>query len=573
MDYQKAYEEWKTKFQNDPEAMEDLLLIEGNEKEIEDRFYTELAFGTAGLRGVMGYGTNRMNRYVVRRATLGLADYILTVEGAKERGVVIAYDSRHRSAEFAKEAALSLANIGIRAYLFPALKPVPLLSFAVRYLRCTAGIMITASHNTSVYNGYKVYWEDGAQMPPDRADDVTAFIRAREYEEYAPMDENEAKEKGLLVYVPGEVDDVYIEQIKGLCVQPELLKKHGPELKIVYSPLHGAGNKPVRRVLSELGVTNLLVVPEQENPDGSFPTVKKPNPEEPDTFDLAIQLADRESADACFATDPDCDRLGVATRNPEGEIILLNGNQIGCLLMHYILSGRKETGTLPKDGFVVKSIVSTELARLIAESFGVKMVGVLTGFKFIAEQIELHELNHSGTFLFGFEEAYGYLSSTFVRDKDAVNASLLVTELALALKREGKTLYDRLQEIYQRYGYAVESTVSIEYTGKDGQSRMADIMRRLRANPPRSIGGVDVRAVLDYLSGVRAGDSGKTKLCMPKSDVLYYELKDNCWVCVRPSGTEPKIKLYIGTIADTLEAAEALAKRIEGDARGFVACE
>lgn len=570
MQYLETYEEWKNYFQEDPEAMQDLLSIADNEKEIEDRFYKELSFGTAGLRGVLGFGTNRMNRYVVRRATFGLADYIHTVEGAKERGVVIAYDSRRKSDEFAKEAALSLARMGIRAYLFPSLRSVPMLSFSVRHLRCTAGIIVTASHNPPQYNGYKVYWEDGAQMPPDRADAVTGYIRARKYHECVPMDETEAVANGLLIYVGPEVDDAYIERVKGLCVKPALFKAHGAELSIVYSPLHGAGNVPVRRVLSELGVSRLLVVPEQEKPDGGFPTVKKPNPEEPETFNLAIQLANREAADACFATDPDCDRLGVATRNPEGGFVLLKGNQIGCLLLHYILSGRKEMGALPENGYVVKSIVSTELARLIADDFGVRTIDVLTGFKFIAEQIELHEQSQSGTFLFGFEEAYGYLSSTFVRDKDAVNASLLVTELALSLKQEGKTLYDRLQEIYQRYGYAVENTISVDYEGKDGQSQMEDIMRGLRGAPPQSIGGLDILSISDYQTGIRSDASGETKLSMPKSDVLYYELKDNCWVCVRPSGTEPKIKLYIGTIAKTLSEAEALAERIGNDAKRFV---
>lgn len=570
MHYREIYEQWQKDFAGDPEAIKELLSIADHEAEIEDRFYTELSFGTAGLRGVLGMGTNRMNRYVVRRTTWGLADYMKTINGAAERGVVVAFDSRNMSDEFAREAALILAAQGVRAFLFPTLRPVPVLSFSIRQLGCAAGIIITASHNPPQYNGYKVYWEDGAQMPPERADAVTAFIRACPYSQCVPMAEDEAIAKGLLVPVTPEVDDAYIERVKTLCVQPELLRVHGHALKIVYTPLHGAGNVPVRRVLREVGITNLLVVPEQEKPDGNFPTVCVPNPEEPDTFTLAIALANREQADACFATDPDCDRLGVATRDPSGAFVLLTGNQIGCLLLHYILSSRKEMGTLPADGFVVKSIVSTELARAITNAYGIKLVEVLTGFKFIAEQIEEHERTGSGTFLFGFEEAYGYLSSTFVRDKDAVNASLLVTELTLSLKRQGKTLYDRLQEIYQTYGYAVEQTKSVAYQGKDGAGRMREIMKQLRGNPPAAIAGLKVLAVRDYENGLRTDAEGATALGMVHSNVLYYELQDGCWLCVRPSGTEPKIKLYIGAYAKTQQAANALAARLAEDSQGFL---
>lgn len=570
MSYREAYEAWRRDFARDPLAQEELLSIAGDAAEIEDRFYTELSFGTAGLRGILGMGTNRMNRYVVRRTTWGLADYMKTIDGAAAKGVVIAFDSRNLSDVFAKEAALVLAARGVRAFLFPSLRPVPVLSFAVRYLGCAAGIIITASHNPPQYNGYKVYWEDGAQLPPERADAVTACINACPYAACIPMDESEAVDKGLLTLVGPEVDEAYIERVKTLCVRPELLRAQGHGLKIVYTPLHGAGNVPVRRVLDEVGVTNLLVVPQQEKPDGNFPTVRVPNPEEADTFALAIALANRERADACFATDPDCDRLGVATRGPDGEFMLLTGNQIGCLLLHHILSSRKEMGTLPEDGFVVKSIVSTELARAITEDYGVKLIDVLTGFKFIAEQIELHESAGSGAFLFGFEEAHGYLSSTFVRDKDAVNASLLVTELVLSLKQQGQTLYDRLQEIYARYGYAVERTSSVAYQGKDGVGRMREIMERLRQTPPEKIAGLPVLAVRDYQTGLRTGAGVATPLGTTPSNVLYYELQDGCWICVRPSGTEPKIKLYIGAYAKAREAAEALAVRMANDSEGFL---
>ena len=563
MTYREAYEAWKRDFAEDAATQAELAAIAGDEKEIEDRFYTELSFGTAGMRGVLGAGLNRMNLYNVRKATAGLADYIKQIEGGPERGVAIAYDSRRMSPEFAREAALILAANGIKAHLFSSLRPVPVLSFAVRHLGTVAGIVITASHNPPQYNGYKVYWEDGAQLPPDRADEVLACIRARTYANSLPMEELDAIGQGLLTYIDAAVDDAYINAVKTLAVQPALLYDHGKDLKIVYTPLHGSGNIPVRRVLTEMGVTNLLVVPEQEDPNPDFPTIKVPNPEEPDTFRLAIALADSQGADACFATDPDCDRLGVATRGPDGKFILLTGNQIGCLLLHYILSSRAQQLTLPDNGAAVKSVVSTELARDIAESYGVTMIDTLTGFKFIAEQIQHFEETGAHTFLFGFEESYGYLSSTFVRDKDAVNASLLVTELVLSLKMQGKTLWDRLQEIYARYGYAVERVRSVSLPGKDGLARMGEIMKALRANPPKDLGGLSTLAVRDFLTGLRTDAQGSASMGLPASDVLYYELEGGCWICIRPSGTEPKIKLYVNTRADAQDKADALADTLE----------
>ena len=564
MGYREGYEKWLKEFASDKKTVDELLAIAGNEKEIEDRFYTGLSFGTAGMRGVLGAGENRMNVYTVRRATRGLADYINRLEGAAQRGVVIAYDSRRMSAEFAKETALVLAQNGVKAWLFPSLRPVPVLSFAVRYMKAVAGVVITASHNPPQYNGYKVYWEDGAQMPPERADEVLALIRAHDYAECEPMGEAAALEAKLLEYVPAAVDDAYIAQVKTLAIRPELLREHGSELKIVYTPLHGSGNLPVRRVLKEMGVTNLLVVREQEAPDGNFPTVKVPNPENADTFTLAIEIANREGADCCFATDPDCDRLGVATRKPDGTFALLTGNQIGCLLLNYILESLPEAGRLPKNGAAVKSIVSTELARSIAESYGVAMIDVLTGFKFIAEQIQHFEETGEHTFLFGFEESYGFLSSTFVRDKDAVNASLLVTELALYLRTQGRTLWDELQRIFEKYGHSVEHVSSVTLPGKDGVAKMKQIMAGLRANAPKSLAGLSVLAVRDYKTGLRTDADGETaQMGLPVSDVLYYELEGRNWVCVRPSGTEPKIKLYVNTRAASTGAALELNAALE----------
>lgn len=564
MGYREGYEKWLKEFASDKKTVDELLAIAGNEKEIEDRFYTGLSFGTAGMRGVLGAGENRMNVYTVRRATRGLADYINRLEGAAQRGVVIAYDSRRMSAEFAKETALVLAQNGVKAWLFPSLRPVPVLSFAVRYMKAVAGVVITASHNPPQYNGYKVYWEDGAQMPPERADEVLALIRAHDYAECEPMGEAAALEAKLLEYVPAAVDDTYIAQVKTLAIRPELLREHGSELKIVYTPLHGSGNLPVRRVLKEMGVTNLLVVREQEAPDGNFPTVKVPNPENADTFTLAIEIANREGADCCFATDPDCDRLGVATRKPDGTFALLTGNQIGCLLLNYILESLSEAGRLPKNGAAVKSIVSTELARSIAESYGVAMIDVLTGFKFIAEQIQHFEETGEHTFLFGFEESYGFLSSTFVRDKDAVNASLLVTELALYLRTQGRTLWDELQRIFEKYGHSVEHVSSVTLPGKDGVAKMKQIMAGLRANAPKSLAGLPVLAVRDYKTGLRTDADGETaQMGLPVSDVLYYELEGRNWVCVRPSGTEPKIKLYVNTRAASTGAALDLNAALE----------
>lgn len=559
MDVQQSYAQWLKDFASDPETVAELESIRGNDAEIEDRFYTELSFGTAGMRGVLGAGTNRMNRYNVRRATKGLAAYLHTQPGAAERGVVIAYDSRRCSDLFARETAQVLCQEGVKAYLFDALRPVPILSYAVRHLGAAAGVVITASHNPPQYNGYKVYGEDGAQLGPEAAAGVTSFIRATPYTACVLMDMEEAKAKGLLHIIGNkEVDDDYIAQVKTLCVNPEMLAREGGSLSIVYTPLHGSGNVPVRRILKEVGITHVSVVKEQELPDPNFSTLKVPNPEDPAAFTLAMKLADEVGADVIFGTDPDCDRLGVAVRDKEGKFQLLTGNQIGCVLLHYILSSRKAQGTLPANGAAVKSIVSTSLANRICEDYGVEMFETLTGFKFIGEKIQQFQDTGSHTFLFGFEESYGFLSSTFVRDKDGVNASLLIAELAASCKAQGITLYDRLQEIFARYGTFVEKVVSTTLPGKDGVARMQQIMKDLRAEVPKEIGGLKVTAVRDYLRGVRVENGVETPTGLPTSDVLYFELEGGNWVCVRPSGTEPKIKLYVNTNHKRPETAHAL---------------
>ena len=559
MTIRENYEKWLKDFADDQETVQELKSIANDEKEIEDRFYTELSFGTAGMRGVLGAGMNRMNKYNVRRATKGLAGFLKERPEEAKRGVVIAYDSRRFSAEFAKETALVLCAEGVKAYLFDALRPVPILSYAVRHLGAIAGIVITASHNPPEYNGYKVYGEDGAQVAPEVAAGITKWIRQTAYTDCRLADEAEAKGSGLLQIIGNaEVDDDYIAAIKTLAISPELLAKEGAKLNIVYTPLHGSGNVPVRRVLSEIGLTNLAVVKEQEMPDPNFSTIKVPNPEDPGAYELAFKKAAEVGASVIFATDPDCDRLGVAVKDGGGEWHLLTGNQIGCVLLHYILSSLDKAGKLPKDGAAVKSIVSTSLANRICERYGVAMFETLTGFKFIGEKIQQFMDAGDHTFLFGFEESYGFLSSTFVRDKDGVNASLLVSEVACACMDAGITLYDRVQEIFAEYGYYIEKVVSTTLPGKDGLARMKEIMSGLRAKPPKEIGGLAVAAIRDYLKGTRESNGKTEPTGLPESDVLYFELEGGNWVCVRPSGTEPKIKLYVNANDRDRETAEKL---------------
>ena len=563
MSYQETYHAWLADFAADAETAAELKAIADDPAEMEDRFYRDLSFGTAGMRGVLGAGTNRMNGYTVRRATQGLADYLNKHFTAPT--VVIAYDSRRKSAEFAMETALVLAANGVHAKLFDALRPVPILSFAVRYLKADAGVVITASHNPPQYNGYKVYGADGAQIGPETADEVTAAIQAHAYGDEKRMDEAAAKAAGLLTLIgEKEVDDEYIRRVKTLSINPDIVKEEGKTLKIVYTPLHGSGNVPVRRILKEIGITSVSVVKEQEMPDPNFSTIKVPNPEDPNAFTLAIKLADEVGAEVCFATDPDCDRLGVAVRDHSGQFRLLTGNQIGCLMMHYILSTKKANGTLPKNGAVVKSIVSTQLAKPICDAHGVALFDTLTGFKFIGEMIQQFEDEGSHTFLFGFEESYGFLSSTFVRDKDGVNASLLIAEAAAYYKAQGKNLYDVMNEIFETYGYYLEHVQSTTMPGADGLKKMAEAMARIRKAPPKEIGGVKVAKVLDILQGTSTDiATGKVeKLRYPESDVLYFAMEGGHFVCVRPSGTEPKIKLYVNVNHKQKAEAEKLLSHL-----------
>ena len=570
MNYREQYQKWLDLFAGDPETAAELQGIAGDEKEIEDRFYTELSFGTAGLRGVLGMGTNRMNIYNVRRATKGLAQYLIA-QGVQAQGVAIAYDSRIKSDVFARETALTLAACGVKAYLFESLRPVPVLSYTVRHLGACAGVVITASHNPPQYNGYKVYAADGAQLGPEAAEAVTGCIRSLQYADCVPMEEKEALEKGLLQIIgKKEVDDDYTAMIKSLALRPELLEEKGKDLNIVYTPLHGSGNVPVRRVLKELGV-RVTVVPEQEKPDGRFPTVTAPNPEDPAAFQLAIPLADQVGATLVFGTDPDCDRLGAAVRDGQGAFHTLTGNQIACLMLSHILRSRREKGTLPANGAVVKSIVSTRLADAIAKDYGVTLYEVLTGFKFIGEKIQQFEETGKHTFLFGFEESFGYLSGTQVRDKDAVNASLLVCEAACACMERGETLYDALQALYRQYGYFKEKGVSVTLPGKDGVEKIKSIMTALREHYPAQIAGVKVTAVRDFKKGVRIENGAETPLAYPASDVIYFEMENDNWVCVRPSGTEPKIKLYVASKADSQQAVDALNDRMTEEAKKLLA--
>ncbi len=563
MSYQERFEAWLRDPYFDEETRRELEAIKDNEKEKEDRFYKDLEFGTAGLRGIIGAGTNRMNIYVIRKTTQGLADYIASVgEGARERGVVIAYDSRNKSREFALEAALVLAGNGIRVYLFDELRPVPELSFSIRELGTISGIVITASHNPAQYNGYKVYWEDGGQLSPESADEVLQRINAiGGFHQVKRLSWEEAREKGYLKMIGGEMDDRYLSRVKTLSIHPEIMKNAGDALQLVYTPLHGTGYRLVPRVLREIGLKNVHIVKEQEKPDPMFSTVRSPNPEEPDAFTMAIQLAEEKGADVIIGTDPDCDRVGVVVKDEKGQFRVLSGNQTGCLLLHYILSQKKKRGTLPPKGVAVKTIVTTELGRAIARSFGVEILDVLTGFKFIAEKIKEFEETGEKEFIFGFEESSGYLAGDFVRDKDGVITSMLVAEMAAYYKTRGTSLYEALRKIYDQYGYYREKLFSVVLKGKEGLEKIHRAMEFLREDCPADFDGVEVLAVRDYQKGIRYDRrSEKTEeLTLPKSDVLYFELENNSWICIRPSGTEPKIKIYLAVSgANGGEAKRAL---------------
>lgn len=566
MDYMEKYRFWLASDAFDEETKKELQAIDGDDKEIKERFYKDLEFGTGGLRGIIGAGTNRMNKYTVGKATQGLANYILknNPDGAK-MGVAIAYDSRNMSPEFAERSALVLNANGIKAYVFDELRPTPELSYAVRALGCTAGIVVTASHNPPEYNGYKVYWADGAQVVYPKDKGIIGEVNAiSDFSLIKTMDRKEAEEKGLFNVIGKEIDDGFIKAIKAQAVRPEEIKK-AEDMVVVYTPLHGTGNKPVRRVLSEVGFKNVYVVPEQEKPDKNFSTVGYPNPEDPKAFTLAIELAKEKNAEIIVGTDPDADRIGVVIRDEKGNYDILTGNMTGALLTEYVLNGRKEKGLLPENAAVIKTIVTTEMVRAIAESYNAELIEVLTGFKFIGEKIKQFEEDHSHTFVFGFEESYGCLSGTYARDKDAVGAAMLVCEMAAYYKNRGMTLHDALEELYKKYGFYKEGVKSVTLKGIDGAEKIGKIMAYLRENTPEGFGGNKVLTVKDYKSGVftDVATGNKSESPLPASDVLYYNLEDRAWLCVRPSGTEPKIKFYMGVKAESSDAALAKVEAME----------
>ena len=548
----------------DQDTKNELLSIKNDTKEVEDRFYKSLEFGTGGLRGIIGAGTNRINIYTVRVASQGLANYINQL-GNQDKGIVIAYDSRFMSPEFSLEAAKVFCANGIKAVLVDELRPTPLLSFAVRYLNAAAGVVVTASHNPKQYNGYKVYGEDGGQLSIDGSNAVISEInKIEDITKVNIISKEEAISNGLLQIIGSEIDDAYIEMLKKLRINKDAASKVADTFKIVYTPLHGAGNKPVRRILAESGFKYVLVVKEQELPDSQFSTVKSPNPEERSAFELAIKLASENDVDLIIGTDPDSDRVGVVVRKDDGEYAVLTGNQTGCLLLEYILTAMKEEGKLPDNGFVVKTIVTTELARVIADFYNIELVEVLTGFKFIGEQIKLRDETGKQKYLFGFEESYGYLAGTDVRDKDAVVASMLVAEMAAYYKAKGISLYDALINVYEKYGYFIEGISSFTLEGKDGVTKIKQALTTMRNTRYEAFGGIKVKAIRDYQKSERYVLGGDTeKINLPESDVLYFEMEDGSWFCVRPSGTEPKIKIYYGVSDKTLELSQDKLERLK----------
>ena len=569
MDYKEIYNQWLENPYFDEATKEELKAIKDDENEIKERFHMDLEFGTAGLRGIIGAGTNRMNIYVVRRATQGLANYIAKVD-KKSQGVAIAYDSRHMSPEFAQEAALCLAANGIKAYIFETLRPTPELSFAVRHLGCVAGINVTASHNPPEYNGYKVYWEDGAQITPPHDSGIMGEVKAiSDWNTVKTMDKEDAVKAGLFEVIGQAVDDAYMAELKKQIIHMDAIQAEGRNLKIVYTPLHGTGNIPARRILKELGFENVYVVPEQELPNGDFPTVSYPNPEAAEAFELGLKLAKEVDADIVLATDPDADRLGVRVKDKNGEYHDLTGNMSGCLLANYELSQRKAVnGSLPEDGALVKTIVTTNLADAIAKGYNVNLIEVLTGFKYIGQQILGFENSGKGTYLFGFEESYGCLIGTYARDKDAIVATMALCEAAAYYKTQGKTLWDAMIDMYEEFGYYKDAIQAVTMKGIEGLQKIQEIMTTLRQNPPAEFAGHKVTAVRDYkldeITDLATGEKKPTGL--PNSNVLYYELTDDAWVCVRPSGTEPKVKFYYGvkgtSLADADEKSDAMGKAV-----------
>ncbi|BCC14431.1 TPA: phospho-sugar mutase [Bacillus cereus] len=569
MNWKQEFSRWLSYAELDAELKEQLENMKQDEKKIEDSFYKNLEFGTGGMRGELGAGTNRLNVYTVRKATQGLAKFIEKLgEEAKKRGVVVAYDSRHKSPEFAMEVAATLGAHGITSYVFESLRPTPVLSFAVRHLHTVSGIVLTASHNPPEYNGYKVYGEDGGQLPPKEADELISYVNAVEDELTVEVaDVEQLKADGLLHMIGQEVDDAYAAELNNVIINKEMVQKVGKDLKIVFTPLHGTSNLSVRRGLAEVGFTDVTVVKEQELPDPNFSTVKSPNPEEHAAFEYAIRDGEKVGADVLIATDPDADRLGVAVRNHDGEFQVLTGNQTGALMLDYLLSQKKENGTLPENGVVLKTIVTSEIGRTIAKAYGLDTVDTLTGFKFIGEKIKQYEESGQYEFQFGYEESYGYLIRPFCRDKDAVQSVLFACEVAAYYKSQGKTLYDGLLEVFEKYGFFREDLVSLTLKGKDGAEQIQEMMATFRENPPKEVAGLTVVAVEDYKASIITSlqDGHKEEIHLPKSNVLKYQLEDGSWFCLRPSGTEPKIKFYFGVQDNSLQNSEQKLLTIKED--------
>ncbi|MES5844260.1 MULTISPECIES: phospho-sugar mutase [unclassified Bacillus cereus group] len=569
MNWKQEFSRWLSYAELDAELKEQLENMKQDEKKIEDSFYKNLEFGTGGMRGELGVGTNRLNVYTVRKATQGLAKFIEKLgEEAKKRGVVVAYDSRHKSPEFAMEVAATLGAHGITTYVFESLRPTPVLSFAVRHLHTVSGIVLTASHNPPEYNGYKVYGEDGGQLPPKEADELISYVNAVEDELTVEVaDVEQLKADGLLHIIGQEVDDAYAAELNNVIINKEMVEKAGKDLKIVFTPLHGTSNLSVRRGLKEVGFTDVTVVKEQELPDPNFSTVKSPNPEEHAAFEYAIREGEKVGADVLIATDPDADRLGVAVRNHDGEFQVLTGNQTGALMLDYLLSQKKENGTLPENGVVLKTIVTSEIGRTIAKAYGLDTVDTLTGFKFIGEKIKQYEESGQYEFQFGYEESYGYLIRPFCRDKDAVQSVLFACEVAAYYKSQGKTLYDGLLEVFEKYGFFREDLVSLTLKGKDGAEQIQEMMATFRENPPKEVAGLTVVAVEDYKASIITSlqDGHKEEIHLPKSNVLKYQLEDGSWFCLRPSGTEPKIKFYFGVQDNSLQNSEQKLLTIKED--------
>ena len=570
-EYEMKYEEWLNNPIIDEESKKELLSIKDNEEEKEDRFYKDLEFGTAGLRGIIGIGTNRMNKYTVTKATQGLANYIIK-QGGQERGVAIAYDCRIMSKEFSEETALCLNANGIKTYRFEDLRPTPELSFAVRELGCIAGIVITASHNPPEYNGYKVYWEDGAQIvEPTDKEIITEVNNVTDFATIKTMEKEEAVEKGLYHTIGNEIDDRYIEELKKLVVNEEAIKEMQKDIKIVYTPLHGTGNMPVQRILKEIGFENVYIVKEQEKPDGHFPTVSYPNPEDPKAFVLALDLAKKVDADIILANDPDADRLGIYVKDTKtGEYIQFNGNMTGNLVAEYILSQKKATGTLPENGAIIKTIVSSNMTDAIAKEYGVKLFSTLTGFKNIAKIIRRFEQENSYHCLFSYEESYGCIIGTHARDKDGIVAVMTVCEAVAYYKKQGLTLWDQMNKMYEKYGYYKEKQMSITLKGIEGAEEIKKMMENMRKHPAEEIAGLKVISFGDYQKQEIVDRNGnKTETGLPKSNVLYFALEKNAWVCVRPSGTEPKIKFYMGVCEPTNEEADAELEKLEKEVKAM----